>query len=68
MGFDDSSDILCATVTHFDVISVEQLVEMMVSRKMFVDEFEETFCHICLYLFVEWRVEPNCFSLAVTMS
>ena len=68
MGFDDSSDIFRATITHFDVISIEELVEVVVAWKMFVDEFQEAFCHVCLDVFVEWWVEPNSFSFAVAAS
>ena len=64
MRVDDRTDVFCAGVAYFDVVFVKDWVELVGFCKVFVDEFEEGFAHICCDIFVVWRVEPDNFSFS----
>jgi len=59
VGFDDVLYIRHATIGHLDIVPIEELVEPMVSGKMFFNEIQESSANVSFYIVRKWRVEPN---------
>ena len=57
--------VVCAAITDFYVVFVEDLVVPMIFRKMFADEVQELSADVCLYVHAVGRIKPNYVSLSV---
>ena len=57
--------VVCAAITDFYVVFVENLVVPVVFRKMFTDKVHKLSADVCLYVHALGRVEPNYVSLPV---
>ena len=57
--------VVCAAITDFYVVFVEDLVVPMIFRKMFADEVQELFADVCLYVHAVRLIKPNYVSLSV---
>ena len=66
MFANDGSHVVCAAVTNFDVIFVEELMEFMVFVEVLVDELEKGFADVGFYVFTVGRVVPDDVSLSVS--
>ena len=56
---------MCAAITDFYVVFVEELVVPMIFRQMFIDEVQKVSADVCLNVHALERVEPNYVSLPV---
>ncbi len=65
MFANDGSQVVCAAITNFDVIFVEEFMESMVFVEVLVDELEEGFADVGFYVFTVGRVVPDDVSLSV---
>ena len=57
--------VVCAAITDFYVVFVENLVVPVIFRKMLTDEVQKLSADICLYVHVVGRIKPNYVSLSV---
>ena len=57
--------VVCAAITYFYVVFVEDLVVPVIFRKMFTDEVQKLSADVCLYVHAVGRVKPNYVSLSV---
>ena len=58
MGFYVPSHIFGATITDFDSVAIENFMQFIWFREVFVDKLEEGMGNISWYILVEWWVEP----------
>ena len=58
-------EVVCAAITDFYVVFVENLVVPVVFREMFTDEVQELFADVCLYVHAVGRIKPGYVSLSV---
>ena len=60
--------LVCAAITKFYVVFVENLAVPVIFRRVFADEFHKLSVDVCLYVHsVRW-IKPNYVSLAVLAS
>ena len=57
--------VVCAAITDFYVVFVENLVVAVIFRKMFIDKVQKLSADVCLNVHAVGRVEPNYVSLPV---
>lgn len=57
--------VVCAAITDFYVVFVENLVVPVIFREMFTDEVQKLSADVCLYVHAVGRIEPNYVSLSV---
>ena len=57
--------VICAAITDFYVVFVENLVVPVIFRKMFADEVQKLSVDVCLYVHAVGRIKPNYASLSV---
>ena len=57
--------VVCAAITDFYVVFVENLVVPVIFWKMFIDEVQKLSADVCLNVHSVGRVEPNYVSLPV---
>ena len=57
--------VVCAAITDFYVVFVEDFVVPVIFRKMFADEVQELSADVCLYVHAVGRIKPNYVSLSV---
>ena len=59
---------LCAAVAYLYCISIENLMQFVVTWEMFANQMEELLCDICCHGFTIWWVEPYdvAFSISCT--
>ena len=55
----DACNIRHAAVAYFQGVTVEDLVQGVVTSKMFIYTVKESFCYIRYDVLTEWRIEPN---------
>lgn len=48
-----------AAVADFNIVPVENFVELVVLREMFVEKTEKFKGYVCLNVLIVWRVEPG---------
>ena len=46
-------------VANFNIVPVENLMELVVLREMFVEKTEKFIGYVCLNVLTVWRVEPG---------
>ena len=46
-------------IAYFQIISIEEFVQYVFFRKVFVNNFQELFGDICFHVQTIWWVEPN---------
>ena len=68
MGTNGCSNVWHASVTDLYSVTVENLVELMVIREMFIYEVEESLTYTCGRPFAVRWVEPNNFSASLPLS
>ena len=52
--------VVCAAITYFFVVFVEDLVVPVIFRKMFTDEVQELSANVCLYVHAAvGQIKPN---------
>ena len=56
--------VVCAAITYFYVVFVEDLVVSVIFRKMFTDEVQKLSADVCLYVHAVRRIKPNYVSLS----
>ena len=56
--------VVCAAITYFYVVFVEDLVVPVVFRKMFTDEVQKLSADVSLYVHAVRRIKPNYVSLS----
>ena len=49
--------VVCAAITYFYVVFVEDLVVPVIFRKMFTDEFQKLSADVCLYVHAVGRIK-----------
>ena len=52
--------VVCAAITNFYVVFVENLVVLVIFRKIFTDEVQKLSADVCLYVQAAGRMKPNC--------
>ena len=52
-------EVVCAALTDFYVVFVENLVVWVVFWKMFTDEVQKLSADVCLYVHAVGRIEPD---------
>ena len=57
--------VVCAAITYFYVVSVENLVAPVIFRKMFADEVQKLSADVCLYVHAVGRIKPDYVSLSI---
>ena len=57
--------VVCAAITDFYVVFVEDFVVPVIFRKMFADEVQELSADVCLYVHAVGRIKPDDVSLSV---
>ena len=57
--------VVCAAITYFYVVFVEDPVVPVIFRKMFTDEVQKLSADVCLYVHAVGRIKPNYVSLSV---
>ena len=57
--------VVCAAITYFYVVFVEDLVVPVIFRKMFTDEVQKLSADVCLYVHAVGRIKPNYVSFSV---
>ena len=57
--------VVCAAITNFYVVFVENFAVPVIFRDMFTDEVQKLSADVCLYIHAEGRIEPNYVSLSV---
>ena len=57
--------VVCAAITYFYVVFVEDLVVPVIFRKMFTDQVQKLSADVCLYVHAVGRIKPNYVSLPV---
>ena len=57
--------VVCAAITNFYVVFVENLVVLVIFRKMLTDEVQKLSADVCLYVHAVGRIKPNYVSLSV---
>jgi len=63
----DRFHIFCAAITDFDVVPVKKFMVLMIFREVFVQQIQKVFANFRGYVFAVGRVEPNDFSLTVSV-
>ena len=48
-----------AAVADFNIVPVENFMELVVLMKMFVEKVEKFMGYVCLNVLIVWRVEPG---------
>ena len=56
--------VVCAAITYFYVVFVEDLVVPVIFRKMFTDEVQKLSADVSLYLHALFWIKPNYVSLS----
>ena len=56
---------MCAAITNFHVVFVENFSVPVIFRKMFTDEVQKLSGDVCLYVHAVGRTRPNYVSLSV---
>ena len=56
--------VVCAAITYFYVVFVEDLVVPVIFQKMFTDEVQKLSADVCLYVHAVRRIKPNYVSLS----
>ena len=57
--------VVCAAITSFYVVFVENFAVPVIFRDMFTDEVQKLSADVCLYIHAEGRIKPNYVSLSV---
>ena len=57
--------VVCAAITNFYVVFVENFSVPVIFREMFTDEVQKLSADVCLYIHAEGRIKPNYVSLSV---
>ena len=52
-------------VAHLHVVFIENLVELVVSWKMFFNKVEKKFSDVCGNVFIKWRIKPYYLPFAI---
>ena len=63
-----SLQVVCAAITDFYVVFVENIVVLVIFRKMFTDEVEKLSADVCLRVHAQGRIKPNYVSLSVLVA
>ena len=56
---------MCAAITNFHVVFVENFAVPVIFREMFTDEVQKLSADVCLYIHAEGWIKPNYVSLSV---
>ena len=57
--------VVCAAITNFYIVFVENIVVLVIFRKMFTDKVQKLSANVCLYIYAVRRIKPNYVSLSV---
>ena len=65
MFLDYGLEVVCAAITNFYVVFVENLAVPVIFRKVFADEAQKLSADVCLYVHTVRWIKPNYVSLSV---